>query len=215
MGIKSAFFGAAALIASATSAQAATILESEPNNSFVTAQVLNVGSFDRSFDSQITASTVVPHLTINNSAASYGNQYDYFKFGVGVGGGRGIFDTDNIDFDVFLALFRSDFSLLTYNDDSSDPISDGNVLNSYIDTFLPQGNYFLRVGACCRDSAGQFEGTQFTGAYRLNVSVANAVTVDGAVPEPSTWAMMLVGFGAIGFAMRRKRNAQARVTFAF
>jgi hypothetical protein len=25
-----------------------------------------------------------------------------------------------------------------------------------------------------------------------------------AVPEPSTWMMMLVGFGAIGFAMRRK-----------
>jgi hypothetical protein len=28
----------------------------------------------------------------------------------------------------------------------------------------------------------------------------------GAVPEPSTWAMMLVGFGAIGLAMRRSRR---------
>ena len=27
-----------------------------------------------------------------------------------------------------------------------------------------------------------------------------------AVPEPATWAMMLVGFGAIGFAMRRSRK---------
>ena len=26
-----------------------------------------------------------------------------------------------------------------------------------------------------------------------------------AVPEPSTWAMMLLGFGAVGFAIRRKR----------
>ena len=27
----------------------------------------------------------------------------------------------------------------------------------------------------------------------------------GAVPEPSTWAMMLLGFGAVGFSMRRKK----------
>lgn len=27
-----------------------------------------------------------------------------------------------------------------------------------------------------------------------------------AVPEPSTWAMMLVGFGGMGVAMRRRRN---------
>lgn len=30
--------------------------------------------------------------------------------------------------------------------------------------------------------------------------------VTAAVPEPSTWAMMLLGFGAVGFAMRRRRT---------
>ena len=29
--------------------------------------------------------------------------------------------------------------------------------------------------------------------------------VAGAVPEPATWAMMLAGFGVVGFAMRRRR----------
>ncbi|NTZ43936.1 PEP-CTERM sorting domain-containing protein, partial [Altererythrobacter sp. SALINAS58] len=39
----------------------------------------------------------------------------------------------------------------------------------------------------------------------------------GAVPEPTTWAMMLFGFGAIGFAMRRRSSDQSskRVRFAF
>ncbi len=32
----------------------------------------------------------------------------------------------------------------------------------------------------------------------------------GAVPEPSTWAMMLVGFGAVGGAMRRSRKVRVR-----
>ncbi len=33
--------------------------------------------------------------------------------------------------------------------------------------------------------------------------------ITSAVPEPSTWAMMIVGFGAIGGAMRRRSKAQA------
>lgn len=33
-------------------------------------------------------------------------------------------------------------------------------------------------------------------------------SIRGAVPEPGTWAMMLVGFGAIGMAMRQTRKAK-------
>jgi hypothetical protein len=29
----------------------------------------------------------------------------------------------------------------------------------------------------------------------------------GVVPEPSTWAMMLLGFGAVGYSVRRRRKA--------
>lgn len=31
----------------------------------------------------------------------------------------------------------------------------------------------------------------------------------GAVPEPSTWAMLILGFGAVGAAMRRRQSAAA------
>ncbi len=36
----------------------------------------------------------------------------------------------------------------------------------------------------------------------------------GAVPEPATWAMMLIGFGGIGFTMRHGRKARATVSLS-
>lgn len=44
------------------------------------------------------------------------------------------------------------------------------------------------------------------------VDVTNIVT--GAVPEPATWAMMLAGFGMIGFAARRRSSVKTAVSFA-
>lgn len=39
-------------------------------------------------------------------------------------------------------------------------------------------------------------------------SVAGGVTVVSGVPEPSTWAMMLLGFAGIGTAMRTRKKRQ-------
>ncbi len=44
-------------------------------------------------------------------------------------------------------------------------------------------------------------------------SVVNPGPGPGAVPEPATWAMMLLGFGGVGHALRR-RPKQARIRFA-
>lgn len=53
--------------------------------------------------------------------------------------------------------------------------------------------------------------------YNLGTGLQATITTDaiipGAVPEPGTWAMMLVGFGIVGFGMRHTRK-QSRVTFA-
>ena len=38
--------------------------------------------------------------------------------------------------------------------------------------------------------------------------------VSGAVPEPATWGMMILGFGAMGFALRRRNTVRTAVTFA-
>ncbi len=69
-------------------------------------------------------------------------------------------------------------------------------------------------------SLSAFNGTSVSGAWTL--TIADQVALDagalrswdlrltsanGAVPEPATWAMMLIGFGAVGVAMRRRRSA--------
>ena len=40
---------------------------------------------------------------------------------------------------------------------------------------------------------------------QINTGVDN-IRVAAAIPEPGTWAMMLIGFGAIGFSMRRSHS---------
>ena len=47
----------------------------------------------------------------------------------------------------------------------------------------------------------------FTGNNPQNSGVMNGnVTIMMAIPEPGTWALMLLGFGAMGLAMRRNRR---------
>lgn len=38
--------------------------------------------------------------------------------------------------------------------------------------------------------------------------------IEGAVPEPGTWAMMLIGFGAMGVSIRRGRRQTAKLSAA-
>lgn len=58
-------------------------------------------------------------------------------------------------------------------------------------------------------------GTQI-GATASNLVFGMAAQPDamGAVPEPATWAFMILGFGAIGGAMRRQRKATVKVSYA-
>jgi hypothetical protein len=64
-----------------------------------------------------------------------------------------------------------------------------------------------------------FLGTDFTkgdvidGYWGPNVFFG-APVFTGSVPEPATWAMMILGFGAIGLGIRSRRKQAARVTFA-
>jgi hypothetical protein len=55
-------------------------------------------------------------------------------------------------------------------------------------------------------------------AFTLNGGIADVrqIRLDGfaatsAIPEPTTWAMMLVGFGAVGYSMRKRTNRKLQL----
>ena len=63
-----------------------------------------------------------------------------------------------------------------------------------------------------------FNGTTLVASGQLDARNARnfaTASLSTAVPEPATWAMMVLGVGAIGFAMRRSRHACPHVRFAF
>ena len=46
----------------------------------------------------------------------------------------------------------------------------------------------------------------FSNSPSINAFEAANFSITGPVPEPATWALMIAGFGLVGFAMRRRQN---------
>lgn len=56
----------------------------------------------------------------------------------------------------------------------------------------------------------------FTSAGTNNAdAIIDNVSVTGAVPEPATWAMMLLGFSMVGFGLRSRRAGKVATRIAY
>lgn len=77
------------------------------------------------------------------------------------------------------------------------------------------GNATLVVCSQPGFSCGNFTGNQtvYASGYALGdtSSIFFATTFTTAVPEPSTWAMMILGFAGVGFMAYRRRNQTAAI----
>lgn len=93
---------------------------------------------------------------------------------------------------------------------------------------LASGSYYLALQAVTTASNVYLANADGTGAAyspdgnswtpRYGTASAVAVSLSGdiapAVPEPATWAMMIMGFGVVGLSLRRRRSAATvRVRF--
>ena len=79
-----------------------------------------------------------------------------------------------------------------------------------------------RCGTIFVTNSGTVSGTGTIGEYTTTGATVNAALISGlvrpfgitiaagtpAIPEPSTWAMMLLGFAGVGFAAYRQRSPE-------
>ena len=80
------------------------------------------------------------------------------------------------------------------------------TLATYLSTGLLTGTKVLGAG----DSVGVI--VDYNGNYGGDSTGLNFSTT--AVPEPATWAMMIAGFGMVGFGLRSRKRQVASVTYA-
>lgn len=101
-----------------------------------------------------------------------------------------------MEFNIF-ALTSGGYELqFNHGDFDGDPID------------FPANGY---LGYAFGGNSVQVSGTTLQSQVRANADFAYFFPQAGAVPEPTTWAVLLTGFGAMGVALRRRRPAPARV----
>lgn len=182
-----------------------------------------------------TAFTRVGTGTIGDQTGTYTSGQDYYQrtgtnlyeyYGDQVFGGVSHnilfsdFDDGNAAHDAFGVLGGNHQTGIAGESDSSPGDSGGptfiNGLIAGITSFgtEPAGGcgagktdpYAAANGSCINSSVGEMAGDTYVGAYSSFIQSY----IDAAVPEPSTWAMMIAGFGMVGATMRRRRKIVAR-----
>lgn len=80
--------------------------------------------------------------------------------------------------------------------------------NSY-DAYCPGCSLADQQAALDAAALGSGAPFKFTGTYTLGDVSGSGTFQVGAVPEPSTWALMILGFAGLGFIAYRRRSEHA------
>jgi hypothetical protein len=89
-------------------------------------------------------------------------------------------------------------------------IFDYDIFNGYFDFSTPSDTQAFWIGGSVTNGSigGFIDSSEIAGSFNdLNGSVVIAQVT--AVPEPSTWAMMILGFAGIGFMASRRKSKPA------
>ena len=218
---------AATAFLSATPAMAAIVVN--PNGSATVSSDTNVGdNFTVNFDG-FEAGSVIPGVTSSLTltfAGTSGNSYVFNYLLTNTSGAPAT---------------SSSVTAFGFNIDPNALLSSSTVTGAFdvVSTGTLSQGYSLEMcfkngqnNNCAGGNNGVTLGTSGSGTINLGFSsLPQSVTLSdyllryqqvngsgsavgspvAAVPEPATWAMMLIGFGAIGFSMRRRSPILAQI----
>lgn len=142
-----------------------------------------------------TSSFVSPLVNFNGHTAASGNAYAFQSV------------------QPFTLVSGNNYSVYAYG------FSDNNLI--YNSGFADPKNssiVFDNLGGALTNGFGRYGGMDpkndltvgYSSEFGAGSFVATAVT---AVPEPATWAMMLMGFGMIGVGVRSRRKPTVQLTY--
>jgi len=147
-----------------------------------------------------------PFTLTDLSAVGTDTPYAVDSFSVTADGSYDFFETAD-GWDNFLLLYEISF-------DPLDQFTNLLALNDDLNGIGTSGfSFALTTGVTYLAVTTGFDNNDF-GPYTLEITGPGAVVPPGGpvVPEPASWAMMLAGLGAVGYAMRRQRSVN--VSFA-
>jgi hypothetical protein len=211
---KTLVFAAAAVTASAANA---TITVSAVQGSTVYSGPPITYDFDTSTPVTIGGGIVGPGTTANAFAQPIGSTGQYYSVGPStITPGTVLLGlTGPLVSLSFIWGSIDTFNSLQFTDAAGNPLGAAyNFTGSQISALVPApANGSQVLNAQNPIVTFLFSGLDQTlvGGFRMS-SGQNAFEIDNiavnSVPEPGTWAMMLLGFGAIGFAIRRRKSGR-------
>lgn len=88
----------------------------------------------------------------------------------------------------------------------------GDINNPFLQNANTNRDY--QITATANESLSALRLTSTGNIDQFKQNSINLIPAVAAVPEPSTWMMMMLGFAGVGFSMRRKKQSVSRIQFA-
>ena len=219
--------GAASIIAAAP-AMAQTVYNSDPTQPFINGAGGNYTPSNFAVSTFDGGDQIALRFHIAGLGAPASDNAGNYSFAAGVPGLSYEFSIDDT-----AQLLNHASALLTLTDLGTGQIVTGNpylIPDNTVLTHQPGGQGFIQNSEQLSFALVGFgplfnpnKNDTYNATFSINdmTGVSHSLSINaivggnaGAVPEPASWAMMILGVGAVGYAMRRRQKVTTRVSFA-